>query len=133
MMLTSELVTLLKTAFPTVTFYNGAINESSPTCVGVYARGSFTGHSALGGKSSESFGVLPVQVLAHWTENADTCQQLANSLYDYLVGKSNFMIGTRRIINIAPVDPCPIGIGRDENNICEITFRLLVYYNKEET
>lgn len=131
MMTSSEFVQFLKEKFPDIKIYNGTINRKEAYCIGVYTQGTYNPILAIGGPANTSYGVLPIRILVHWGEDANICQQKANEIYNILFGLNDFKIADRRIINLQMLDPCPVDIQRDENNICEMIIRLVIFYDKE--
>ena len=130
MMKLSDFVACLKAEFEATKFYNGSINKKEAQCVGVYVKGTAPHHLALGGVDSTSYGVLPVVLLVHWTENTNTCQIKANELYEYLLELSGIPMGDGKLIYAKLLDSSPIDVGRDENNIVEMTIRAHLYYER---
>ena len=127
MMLTvSDFVQVLKAKYPNIKFFNGCINKNEK-CVGVYARGNATPISAIGTESS--YKVLPVTLLVHWGENSNDCETTANTLYEGLEAGIN-TINNTRVIQVQMLDSTPVGIGRDDNNICEMTLRINIFYER---
>lgn len=127
MMLTvGNLVQALKAEYPHIKFMNGCISKNEK-CVGVYARGSASPISAIGSKPS--YGCLPVTLLVHWGENSDECEVTANALYEGLEG-GLATINNVRVIQIQMLDSSPANIGRDDNNICEMTLRINIFYER---
>jgi kynureninase len=124
MMKTSEFAGYLRTLFTGVSIYNGSIDKTKPQCIGVYARGNGGPTMALGGIANSSYTVKQISLLVHWTEDADACETQAIAVYDALVGKSDFLIGTRRIVSLQMLDDGPIDVDRDANNIAEMVIRL---------
>ena len=127
MMLTiSDFIQVLKQQHPDTAFFNGCISKDDK-CVGVYARGNATPPVAIGSKSS--YGILPVTLLIHWGENSQECERTANLLYESL---ENGMaeINNVRVIQLQLLESCPVNIGRDDNNICEMTIRLNILYER---
>jgi len=131
MMKVSEFKEYLESEFPSITFYNGAIDKSAKQCVGLYARGSGTPNIAIGGLQNTSYGTLPVTLLVHWSENSDTCEGIANSLYEHLHGLSSVTMDERKVYHVRLLDPAPVGINRDSNNICEMVIRANIFYERE--
>jgi hypothetical protein len=107
---------------------NGFIDKNAKQCVAVYNRGSAAPKIALGGIENTSTNTLPVTLVVHWTDNTDTCEQKAQEIYERLFGASNFLMGTRRIAALYLLDPCPINVARDRNNIAEMVIRLNIIY-----
>lgn len=127
MMLTiSDFISALKERFPTVKFFNGCYSKHEK-CVGVYARGNAAPIVAIGSKSS--YGVLPVSLLVHWSENSKDCEATANSLYEGLENGIASINGVR-VIQIQMLDSSPVNLGRDDENICEMTIRLNIMYER---
>ena len=127
MMLTiSKYLKVLKERYPDIKFFNGCISKDEK-CVGVYARGNAAPPSAIGSKPS--YGVLPVTMLIHWGENSDECETIANMLYEGLEGGIAEIDGAR-VIQLQLMDSTPVNIGRDDNNICEMTIRLNIIYER---
>lgn len=127
MMLTvSDFVKVLKVQYSDIKFFNGCISKDEK-CVGVYARGNAAPVSAIGTKPS--YNVLPVTLMVHWGENSADCEAVANTLYE---GLSNGIenINNTRVIQVQMVDSHPVNIGRDDNNICEMTLRINIFYER---
>lgn len=127
MMLTiSDFVQVLKAKYPNIKFLNGCISKAEK-CVGVYARGNAAPISAIGSKPS--YNVLPVTLLVHWGENSDDCETTANTLYEGLEAGIE-TINNTRVIQVRMLDSTPVNIGRDDNNICEMTLRINIFYER---
>jgi len=126
MITTKDFMDVLKGQYPDITFFNGCINKHKP-CVGVYARGNAIPPVAIGSKSS--YGILPVTLLIHWGENSQECEETANRLYE---GLENEMapIGGAREVQLQMLESCPVNIGRDDNNMCEMTIRINIFYER---
>ena len=127
MMLTvSDFVQSLKAKYPDIKFFNGCVSKDE-RCVGVYARGNATPISAIGTKPS--YNVLPVTLLVHWGENSADCESTANLLYEGLEAGIE-TINNVRVIQIQMLDSTPVNIGRDDNNTCEMTLRINIFYER---
>ena len=122
----SNFVQVLKALYPDIKFFNGCISRDEK-CVGVYARGNAAPISAIGTKPS--YNVLPVTLLIHWGENSSDCELTANTLYEGL-SEGIETINNMRVIQIQMVDSCPVNIGRDDTNICEMTIRINIFYER---
>ena len=128
MMLTiHDFVGVLKHQFPDIKFFNGCISKHE-NCVGVYARGNASPPTAIGSKPS--YGVLPVTLLVHYGENSHVCETTANRLYEGLENTIE-TINETRVIVTQLLDSAPVNIGRDDNNICEMTIRLNITYERK--
>ena len=127
MMLTiSDFVQVLKAKYPDIKFFNGCVSKDEK-CVGVYARGNAAPVSAIGQKPS--YNILPVTLLVHWGENSHACEVTANTLYEGLEAGIQ-TINNTRIISIQMLDSAPVNIGRDDNNTCEMTLRINIFYER---
>lgn len=127
MMITiSDFMEVLKTKYPDIKFFNGAISKAEK-CVGVYARGNAVPPTAIGSKPS--YGILPVTLLIHWGENSKKCEETANLLYEGLESGIS-SIGDTKVIQLQLLESAPANIGRDDNNICEMTIRLNIIYER---
>lgn len=127
MMLTiSDFMSVLKTQHPNIKFFNGSISQNEK-CVGVYARGNVPPPTAIGSKPS--YGVLPVTMLIHWGENSNDCETTANLLYEWLENGIETIQGVR-VIQLQLLESAPTNIGRDDHNICEMTIRLNITYER---
>lgn len=127
MMLTvNDFVQVLKSRHPGIKFFNGCISKDEK-CVGVYARGNATPISAIGTKPS--YGVLPVTLLVHWGENSSDCENTANTLYEGLENGIS-TINNTRVIKVDMLESSPTNIGRDDNNTCEMTLRINIFYER---
>ena len=122
----NDLVQVLKAKYPDLKFFNGCISRHEK-CVGVYARGNAPPISAIGQKPS--YNVLPATLLVHWGENSDECETIANTLYEGLEAGIE-TINNTRVISIQMMDSTPVNIGRDDNNICEMTLRINIFYER---
>ena len=126
MLKVSDLVQVLKAQYPDIKFFNGCISRDEK-CVGVYARGNATPISAIG--TIPSYNVLPVTLLVHWSENSDDCETTANRLYEgFEAGIKT--INNARVVRIQMMDSAPVNIGRDDGNICEMTLRINIFYER---
>lgn len=126
MLKVSDFVQTLKSRYPNIKFFNGCVSRDEK-CVGVYARGNASPITAVGTKPS--YSVLPVTLLVHWGENSDDCETTANLLYEGLEqGIDN--INNTRVIQIQMLDSTPVNIGRDDNNNCEMTIRINIFYER---
>jgi hypothetical protein len=127
MMLTvSDFMQVLKKQYPDIKFLNGSISKKEK-CVGVYARGNATPPVAVGSKAS--YRVLPITLLIHWGENTKECEKTANLLYEGLEDGIDF-INKVRVIETQLLESTPTNIGRDDNNVCEMTIRLNIFYER---
>lgn len=126
MLTTNDLTEVLKQRHKSIKFFKGCISKDEK-CVGVYARGSANPPTAIGSRAS--YGILPVTLLIHWGENATECEEVANTLYEALEG-GIAEINTLRVIQIQLLESSPTGIGRDDNNKCEMTIRLNILYER---
>ena len=127
MMLTvKDFTKVLKQQYPNIAFFNGCISKED-RCVGVFARGNATPPTAIGSKPS--YGILPVTLLIHWGENSQVCENTANLLYEGLEN-GIAQINNVRVVQLQLLEPCPANIGRDDNNICEMTIRLNIFYER---
>lgn len=122
----SDFIKVLKSQYPTIKFFNGCISKTEK-CVGVYARGNATPPTAIGSKPS--YNVLPVTLLVHWGENSNDCETTANTLYSGLE-EGIAEIDGLRVIQLQLLESSPSNIGRDDNNICEMTIRLNIFYER---
>ncbi|MCX7924131.1 MAG: hypothetical protein N3B21_19305 [Clostridia bacterium] len=125
-----DVVSYLKQEFPSIKFYNGTIDKNQQ-CVGVYARGSAAPNIAIGGVQYSSYCTLPITLLVHWGENADICEETANTIHKGLLGKAKLVMGTANVISVSMLDPGPINVQRDSNNICEMVIRANIFYERE--
>lgn len=121
-----NLLDALRVKHPDIDFYNGCISKTEK-CVGIYARGNTAPPTAIGSKPS--YGVLPVTLLIHWGENSNECETIANTLYSGLE-EGIATINGLRVIQIQLLDSSPNNLGRDDNNICEMTIRLNIFYER---
>lgn len=127
MMLTIDsVVSALEQKHPDIKFFNGCISKDE-NCVGVYARGNAPPSTAIGSQSS--YRILPVTLLIHWGENSHNCETVANTLYEGLE-QGIATINNTKVINIQLLDSTPVNIGRDDNNICEMTIRFNILYER---
>ena len=127
MMLTvSDFTSILKQKHPSIKFFKGCISKNEK-CVGVYARGNATPPSAIG--SDPSYRILPITLLIHWGENSTECEEIANSLYESLE-EPIYEIKDLRVIQAQLLESSPVNMGRDDNNICEMTIRFNLLYER---
>lgn len=126
MLKVKDFVQVLKAKYPDIKFFNGCVSKDEK-CVGVYARGNAAPVSAIGTKPS--YSVLPVTLLVHWGENSDDCETTANTLYESLEAGIK-TINNTRVIQIQMLDSSPVNIGRDNNNVCEMTLRINIFYER---
>lgn len=127
MMLTiSDFLSVLKKRYSDIKFFNGCISKDEK-CVGVYARGNVPPVKAIG--SPSSYNVLPVTMLVHWGENSNECESTANRLYEGLES-GIATIKDVRVIQVQMLESAPTNIGRDDNNICEMTIRFNIMYER---
>jgi hypothetical protein len=129
-MTVSNFMSYLKVQFPGIKFYNGTINAKDDQCIGVYLGTGGIPHVSIGGMENSSFAMLPIRILVHWTKNSDACEQMARRLYNRLIGLSSTVMGTIKVKAVTMLDPCPVGIGHDENGICEVVIRLQIIYER---
>lgn len=132
-MLVSDFIDYLELEFPAINFFEGTIDRNLDECIGVYLREGGRPFIAIGGPEYTSFNSKPLSILIHWTESANQCEVTSNLVYNFLFGKSNFVIGNKRVASIEMLDSGPINISRDENNICEMAIRINIIYDKEAT
>lgn len=130
-MMVSDFVEYLKEQFPDVKFYNGTINKSDTECIGVYLKGGPAPTIALGGVKNTSYGTIPVSILVHWSESSSKCERKALDVYNHLFGLSNVEMNGKNVRTVQLIDPHPVDIARDSNNICEMVIRANIIYSKE--
>lgn len=118
---TLSIVNILKDQFTTYTFYNNFIKDGK--CVGVYSRGDAPDVVSIGGRQNNGYYIKPIQLLVHWSEDADESETVATSLWSFL---SEFYatVNNEVIRTLQMLEPCPIELGRDEKNICEFSIRV---------
>jgi hypothetical protein len=126
----NDLITYLQTQFTTTKFYNGTINKTDKQCIGVFLGQKEGAILPLGGVGNSTFNILPIKIMVHWTANADTCEQMAQSVYDKLLSAQNVTVGSEKIFRFEMLDCGPISINRDEGNICEMIIRTNIYYER---
>ena len=144
-----ELKRYLDSLFPKVTFYANTRDKTNPKCVAIYTQGNAPAVVAIGEESS--FSVLPVNILVHWSEDSDACESVAQELYKTLKNLKDTLIpagypnatatdpdavlgaasGQRRIILVKMLDSNPVDLSRDANNICEMSIRANIFYERE--
>lgn len=110
---------------------NGFIDKHENKCVGVFLAPSTRNlpNIALGGPDCTTVKMLPVNILLHWTKNQKDCSEKANEIFDALLCQdANFTVGDTKYVYIELLDPCPIGLDRDERGICEQSIRANFYY-----
>lgn len=129
-MTTLKFMNYLKSLHPTLPFKNGTIDKSSKTCIGVYTRLRTKPFVAIGGVQATSYGVLSVTILVHWTENSNTCEEIADSIYESLFCKSDILFEGSNIRSIELLDNGSIDVGRDDKNICERVIRANIFYER---
>lgn len=122
-----EFIQFLEKKFPSVQFYAGFVDKDNEMCVGVYIKDDLEPVIAIGGLENTSYGVLPIRMLVHWTNNFYECENQACLLYNYFFGLSDI----EKIRAVQMRDPHPIDIGRSENNICEMVIRMNIIYERE--
>lgn len=126
----SDIIAWLKTKFPGTEFYNGFIPKNSEQCVGVYLKQRGSRNLAIGGPTCTSYATLPLSLLVHWTKDADPCEKEADEIYSTMETASGESAGGHRIIDFNLIDPGPVDVSRDENNICEMVIRVNVIYER---
>lgn len=132
MMSSIEFERYLKLLFPATNIYNGFINKNDDKCIGLYVQGSAQPKVAIGGLEYTSTWILPVRLLIHWTKSSHECETQSLLIYETLLQQQSVKFEGRRIISIQMLDPCPIDIGRGENDICEKVIRLNVIYGRDK-
>ena len=132
MMRISEVIAWLKTKYPGMEAYNGMIPKNAPQCVGIYLKDRGGRIMAIGGYSASSYASLPLSLLVHWGQDADVCQQQANTIYEMMQAADGETIGGRRVIDFDLQDSGPVDVSRDANNICEMVIRVNIIYERQE-
>ena len=124
----------MKWRFPDLSDYlkNGNLDKSSPKSIGVFL-GSDTrsrGNLNIGGIDCTTVRMLPININMRWTDNQKLCDDKAIEIYNtLLLETNNFMFKDGvKIACIEMLDPCPIPLGRDNKNMCEVTIRANFYY-----
>lgn len=130
MLRVSDVIIWLKTKFPDVAFYNGFIPKNSEQCIGVYLKQRGIRSLAVGGPACTSYTTLPLSLLVHWSQDADACESEADTIYSAMEMASGETAGGHRIINFNLIDPVPVDVSRDGNNICEMVIRVNVIYER---
>lgn len=128
-MLVKEFIAFLKEKFPGVKFFNSTVDKSSKQCIGVFTRAE--GPVQYVGPNNISYGILPVSIVIHWTEDAGICEEMARDVYETFqsVNKEIAPSGdTIAFINL--LDAKPVWTGRDEHNIAEYVIRANIIYER---
>lgn len=129
-MTTNDFMSYLSDNFPSIDFSNGYINRNKEMVVGIYLSSSPIVTLAIGGTQNSSYGTLPISILVHWTKDSNECEGLAKSIYDFLLGKSNFETNGIRVASIQMQESSPVNISRDEKGFCEMVIRCNIIYSK---
>lgn len=129
-MTVKQFISWLKSLYPSYAIYNGTIPKNDTQCIGVYLKSRNGRIIAIGGSGSTSYAILPLSLLIHWGQDADLCEQTAKALYDLMWNAKGISIGGHNVIDFELLDSCPADIGRDTANICEMTIRVNVKYER---
>lgn len=134
MMLISDFITIIESSSQVgLTFYNSSIDKSTDRSLGIYRR-TVSPIVTLGGSENRSYDILPISILVHWTENAESAEDMACYLYDLVSSWSKLTLFQDafpvKIINMQMLDSGPQWVGRDEKNVCEYTIRANIYYER---
>lgn len=129
-MLISDFIDVLKQEFKDIDFYNGTTDKNNK-CVGLYLRSGLKPYLALGGLENTSYNHKRIDMLVHWGQNANECEIQSNKIYDYVQSLKEIYISNKRLIQVEMMDPGPVDIFRDANNVCEMVIRMIVYYERE--
>jgi len=113
--------------------YIGKLDNKKQEAIGVYNRkGSGPPRLALGGLDRTSYGVRPVSLLVHWSENVSDSEKAAYSLYEALLNeKSGFMAGGTEVRFLILQVPEPVDVGTDENDVYEYVIWLDFVYQRK--
>ena len=123
----------MKSKFPELAAFmkNGNVDKKAQKSIGVFL-GSDTrsnGNLDIGGIDCTSVRMLPININMRWTDNQKSCDDEAIGIYNaLLLEKSNFTVNDVKIACIQLLDGCPVSLGRDDKNICEVTIRANFYY-----
>lgn len=123
----------MKSKFPELAAFmkNGNVDKKAQKSIGVFL-GSDTrsnGNLSIGGIDCTSVRMLPININMRWTDNQKSCDDEAIGIYNaLLLEKSNFTVNDVKIACIQLLDGCPVSLGRDDKNICEVTIRANFYY-----
>ena len=123
----------MKSKFPELAAFmkNGNVDKKAQKSIGVFL-GSDTRSNvnlAIGGIDCTSVRMLPININMRWTDNQKSCDDEAIGIYNaLLLEKSNFTFNDVKIACIQLLDGCPVQLGRDDKNICEVTIRANFYY-----
>jgi hypothetical protein len=135
LMTITEFATYLKTTLLSnygQYIYNGVVNRDQETSIGVLFAPSTRGGGQImaGGLDCTTVMMLPLNVLVRWTGNTDTFAQVANEVYFKLLSftPGTMINETRRVASVDVLDGGLVGVGRDDNNICEGMIRINVMY-----
>lgn len=148
-MTVNDFVEYMKTQFPDYAskFHNGEVTNDTES-IGFFLRGCGTPYTSIYSQDNKMSGIdvpytaiggpacttqrhLPVLILVHWTEDAEACEQTANSIYEFLWNAKSTVIGDYQVALFDLKDGNPIQIERDENNICEINIRVNIIYERK--
>ena len=123
----------MKSKFPELAAFmkNGNVDKKAQKSIGVFL-GSDTRSNvnlAIGGIDCTSVRMLPININMRWTDNQKSCDDEAIGIYNaLLLEQSNFTVNDVKIACIQLLDGCPVQLGRDDKNICEVTIRANFYY-----
>lgn len=128
----TDLVQYIKQEIPSLdgVIKTGSIDKSATQSIGVYKKGSATPYIAVGGVPNTSYGTIPITILVHWTENATTCEEKAQEIYDLLYGLVGVSMNGVMVHYANMLDPDPIDVGRDDKNISEFVVKLNIVYER---
>lgn len=115
-----DIRSMLAAQFTTDTIIAGAIDRNSDQCIGVFTRQGTDSTIAIGGVANSTYRTLKIAILIHWSESATSCETKAEAIFNFLQGKSQFLIGSKKVYSVVVEGDGPISIDRDERNICEM-------------
>lgn len=123
----------IKTIFSAEHYYMGKLDNKQDKSIGVYQRKP-NNHSriCIGGEANTSYGVKPVSILVHWTNDASETEKAAYKLFNSIKQCKNVIINNVQISYIQLLNPEPIDVATDDKGIYERVIELDIYYKKGE-
>ena len=130
MLTLKDVADYIRTFDSTAKIYQGFIDRNEEKCISVFKRANEESSVAVGGKANMTYAKLCTAILVHWTDNTETCENKANSLFEFLLCKTDVIVNSKLILSIKTYGDSPIDIQRDEKNICEMVIHADFYYER---
>ena len=107
----------------------GMLIGNAEKAIGVYAAKGNGTKICIGGIKQTIHAEYNTTILIHWTRDPVEAEAKAKEVFALFFGQTDFYIGNMHVY-IADPGPEPIGVGKDQYEICEYVINLKLIYER---